>query len=150
MKPCPSRTITPVGVRWPGDTVYKAILGTDLPFTYVVTFVAILALVGVIARAIRRFATLQTERSNVWRPRQPRLSVIEHAHIDSKHSLVLIRRDEVEHLLMIGDNSDFVVDANIVRATNGLSTVRLSAMGMLDRISQTASDGDNWPLQPTV
>jgi hypothetical protein len=107
-------------------------------------------LVSVIARAIRRFVTLQTERSNVWRPRQLRLSVIEHARIDSKHCIVLIRRDEVEHLLMIGDNSDIVVDANIVRATLRRSTVRLSTMEMLDRISQTESDGDYWSLQPTA
>ena len=37
-------------VRWPGDTMYKSILGTDLPLIFVVTFVAVLALVGVIAR----------------------------------------------------------------------------------------------------
>jgi hypothetical protein len=43
-----------------------------------------------------------------------------------------------------------VIDANIVRATHRLSTVRLSTMEMLDRISQAESDGDNWPLQPTA
>jgi flagellar protein FliO/FliZ len=130
--------------------MYKSILGTGLPFIFVVTFVAVLALVSVIARAVRRYATLQTERSNVWHPRQPRLSVIEHARIDMKHCLVLVRRDEVEHLLMIGDKSDIVVDANIVRATHKLSTVRLSTMEMLEKISQTESDGDNWPLRPTA
>jgi hypothetical protein len=30
--------------------MYKSILGTDLPLIFVVTFVAVLALVGVIAR----------------------------------------------------------------------------------------------------
>lgn len=130
--------------------MYKSILGTDLPIIFVVTFVAVLALVGVIARAIRRYATLQTVRSNVWHARQPRLSVVEHARVDTKHCLVLVRRDEVEHLLMIGDNSDIVVDANIVGATHRLSTLRLSTMEMLERISQTESDGDNWPLQPTA
>ena len=130
--------------------MYKSFLGTDLPFTSVVAFIAVLALVGVIAHAIRRFAAPQTERSNVWRPRQSRLSVIEHTRINTKHCLVLIRRDEVEQLLMIGDNSDIVVDANIVRATHRLCTERLSTMEMLDRISKTESDGDNWPLQPTA
>jgi hypothetical protein len=151
MKPWPSRTVTSVGIRpMAGDTMYKSILGTDLPLIFVVTFVAVLALVSVIARAIRRHATLQTESSNVWHPRRPRLSVIEHARIDTKRCLVLVRRDEVEHLLMIGDNSDVVVDANIVRATHRLSPVRLSTMEMLERISQTESDGDSWPLQPTA
>ena len=34
--------------------------------------------------------------------REPRLAVLDAAAIDTKRRLVLIRRDDVEHLIMIG------------------------------------------------
>jgi hypothetical protein len=129
--------------------MYKSIPGTDLPLTFVVIFVVVLTLVGVIARAIRSFATLQTERSKVWRPRQPRLSVIEHARIDAKRSLILVRRDDMEHLLMIGGEIDVVVEADVVRTTHGRSSARSSTTEILDGLTMTKTDEDDWPLQPT-
>jgi flagellar biogenesis protein FliO len=48
--------------------------------------------------------------------RQPRLSVTDAAVVDDKRRLVLVRRDNVEHLVMIGGPSDIVVETNIVRA----------------------------------
>ncbi|MBW8636458.1 flagellar biosynthetic protein FliO [Hoeflea sp. WL0058] len=50
--------------------------------------------------------------------RQPRLAVIDAAPIDSRRRLVLVRRDNVEHLVMIGGPSDIVVESRIVRADN--------------------------------
>src|SRR5262249_16758611 len=50
------------------------------------------------------------------RGRQPRLAVIDQATVDSRRRLVLIRRDNVEHLLIIGGPSDAVVGHNILRA----------------------------------
>lgn len=49
------------------------------------------------------------------RGRQPRLSVMEAAIVDSKRRLVLVRRDQIEHLVMIGGPTDIVVETNIVR-----------------------------------
>jgi hypothetical protein len=49
----------------------------------------------------------------------PRLAVIDAAAVDGRRRLVLVRRDNVEHLLMIGGPSDIVVEPNIVRATPG-------------------------------
>ena len=42
--------------------------------------------------------------------------MIDAATVDGRRRLVLIRRDNVEHLLMIGGPSDIVVEPNIVRA----------------------------------
>ena len=50
------------------------------------------------------------------RGRQPRLAVIDHASVDARRRLILIRRDNVEHLLLIGGPTDVVVEPNIVRA----------------------------------
>ncbi len=49
------------------------------------------------------------------RSRQPRLSVTDVAAVDDKRRLILVRRDHVEHLVMIGGPSDIVVEQNIVR-----------------------------------
>ncbi len=48
--------------------------------------------------------------------RQPRLSLTDAAVVDDKRRLVLVRRDDVEHLVMIGGPSDIVIERNIVRA----------------------------------
>jgi hypothetical protein len=42
--------------------------------------------------------------------------VIDAAAVDGRRRLVLVRRDNVEHLLMIGGPADLVVEPNIVRA----------------------------------
>jgi hypothetical protein len=49
------------------------------------------------------------------RNRQPRLAVIDTTPVDVRRRLVLIKRDNVEHLLMIGGPTDIVVEANIAR-----------------------------------
>jgi flagellar protein FliO/FliZ len=49
----------------------------------------------------------------------PRLAVIDAAAVDGRRRLVLVRRDNIEHLLMIGGPTDIVVEPNIVRAMPG-------------------------------
>jgi flagellar protein FliO/FliZ len=49
------------------------------------------------------------------RNRQPRLAVVDTTPVDVRRRLVLIKRDNVEHLLMIGGPTDIVVEANISR-----------------------------------
>ena len=44
---------------------------------------------------------------------QNRLAILDRAQIDETRSLLLVRRDDVEHLVMIGGPSDVVVEANI-------------------------------------
>src|SRR6476469_569173 len=82
---------------------------------FVVAFVIVLALIGLTFWLIRRFGTARVGTA-AQRGRQPRLAVIDAASVDGRRRLVLIRRDNVDHLLMIGGPSDFVVEQNIVRA----------------------------------
>ena len=44
---------------------------------------------------------------------EPRLEVIEQAYVDGKRKLMLIRRDDVEHLIMTGGPVDVVVETGI-------------------------------------
>ncbi|MFB6420768.1 MULTISPECIES: flagellar biosynthetic protein FliO [Bradyrhizobium] len=88
------------------------------PITFIVAFIVVLALIGVAAWLVRRFASSRLG-ANTQRGRMPRLAVIDAAAVDGRRRLVLVRRDNVEHLLMIGGPTDIVVEPNIVRAAHG-------------------------------
>lgn len=47
------------------------------------------------------------------RSRQPRLQVLDAAAVDTRRRLVLVRRDNVEHLILIGGPTDIVVESGI-------------------------------------
>jgi flagellar biogenesis protein FliO len=49
----------------------------------------------------------------VGRGRNRRLSVIDHMQVDAKRQLLIIRRDNVEHLILTGGPQDVVVEAGI-------------------------------------
>ena len=82
---------------------------------FFIAFLIALALIVLTFWAIRRFGGIGLG-AGAARGRQPRLGVIEAAAVDGRRRLVLIRRDNVEHLLMIGGPSDVVIEQNIVRA----------------------------------
>ncbi|EJZ21767.1 hypothetical protein RCCGEPOP_08230, partial [Rhizobium sp. Pop5] len=48
------------------------------------------------------------------RNRQPRLQVLDAAAVDTRRRLVLVRRDDVEHLIMIGGPTDIVIESRIL------------------------------------
>jgi flagellar protein FliO/FliZ len=50
------------------------------------------------------------------RARLPRLGTVDAFDLDRQRQLVIIRRDNVEHLLMIGGPNDLVIESQIIRA----------------------------------
>ncbi len=80
---------------------------------FILIFAIILGGIFVVLSIIRRFSG-GGFASNGRTGRQPRLSVMDAAAVDSRRKLVLIRRDDVEHLLLIGGPTDVVVEQNIV------------------------------------
>ena len=113
--------------------------------TFVFAFVAVLALIGVAAWLVRRFAGNRLG-ANTNRGRMPRLAVIDAAAVDGRRRLVLVRRDNIEHLLMIGGPTDIVVEPNIVRAMPGRD--QMSQRPAVGTESQTRvaplPDAANW------
>lgn len=91
---------------------------------FVLIFAIILCGIFVVLSIIRRFSG-GTYVSN-GRTRQPRLSVMDAAAVDSRRKLVLIRRDDVEHLLLIGGPTDVVVEQNIVMESRAHARVQPS------------------------
>jgi hypothetical protein len=82
---------------------------------FVFILIGVLALFGAAAWLFQRFAGNRLG-ANTNRGRMPRLAVIDAAAVDGRRRLVLVRRDNIEHLLMIGGPTDIVVEPNIVRA----------------------------------
>src|SRR5436190_15775345 len=88
---------------------------------FLFAFIVVLGLIALTTWLVRRFGGDRLGAAT-GRGRQPRLAVIAAAAVDGRRRLVLIRRDNVEHLLMIGGPSDIVVEQNIVRAVPAASS----------------------------
>lgn len=139
------------------------LFGETMPLgaKFFIAFAVVLALIGITAWLVRRFGANRLGGANA-RGRQPRLAVIDAAPVDGRRRLVLIRRDNVEHLLMIGGPTDVVVEQNIVRAAS--STTREPAARTEPQLRETpareapvrepstrqtpAATENAWPLQP--
>ena len=119
-----------------------------LALKFFMIFLAILAVIAGIAWALRRFGSGRLGVAT--RGRQPRLAVIDYATVDSRRRLILVRRDNVEHLLMIGGPGDVVVEPNIVRATASPRDMVRGPAGIeaLPRAIHLSEGGASWPLQP--
>ena len=76
---------------------------------------AVLAVLSVgIAVFLRAYLTGASPSALLFRPRATRrLEVVEHTNLDGRRKLILIRRDDVEHLLMTGGPVDVVVETGI-------------------------------------
>ena len=79
---------------------------------FFIAVIIVLALISIFVWVLRRIATT---RALGGRSRQPRIAVMDAAALDTRRRLVLIRRDNVEHLILVGGPSDVVVEQNIVR-----------------------------------
>jgi flagellar protein FliO/FliZ len=79
---------------------------------FLLTFIVVLAVLGAAGYLMRRFSGGNVVTAGP-RGRQPRLAVIDAASVDGRRRLVLVRRDNIEHLLLIGGPTDIVVEPNI-------------------------------------
>jgi len=77
--------------------------------------IAVLALLGLIVFIIYRTVFSHRLRVPGGRTRQPRLGVVDAFSVDGQRQLVLVRRDNVEHLILIGGPNDVLVESQIVR-----------------------------------
>jgi flagellar protein FliO/FliZ len=112
--------------------------------------IVVLVLLALAFWLLRRFGGGRLG-SAATRGRQPRLAVIDQATVDSRRRLVLIRRDNVEHLLIIGGPTDVVVEQNIVRAAAALREAAPSRPpAAADTLPRAVPLGEDamWPLQP--
>ncbi|MDR3438520.1 flagellar biosynthetic protein FliO [Telmatospirillum sp.] len=79
----------------------------DIYLRSLLALVTVLAMIGVVAWLVRRFGVggvMPLGR------RSRRLAVVEVLPLDNRRRLVLVRKDDVEHLLLIGGASDIIVE----------------------------------------
>lgn len=90
-----------VGPEYAVQAYWAAIVGASV--------LAVLV-IWLIYRLLRP-ASLSSNR----RAKQARLAITDAAKVDDRRSLVLLRRDDVEHLIMIGGPTDIVIEGDIRR-----------------------------------
>jgi flagellar protein FliO/FliZ len=89
--------------------------------SYLFFFVFIAALIVVAGLLLRGYMTtgnptaaLTGAAGKFFGPKpEKRLDVVDQANVDGRRRLVLIRRDDVEHLIMTGGPVDVVIETNI-------------------------------------
>jgi len=125
----------------------NSLFGLQLPtpVNLVIAFVVVLVLIGAAAWIVRRLGAAHLDAAARGRP--PRLAVLDTAAVDARRKLVIIRRDNVEHLIMIGGPTDVVVETNIVRAAAVRETT-LARNGSAEIGSRAAVQPEPWPIQP--
>jgi flagellar protein FliO/FliZ len=127
----------------------EALFGADmpLPVRFFLAFLIVVGLIGATTWAVRGFGAGRLGGAGT-RGRQPRLAVVDYASVDSRRRFILVRRDNIEHLVLIGGPTDVVVEANIVRAA---PATRRSppAAETLPRATPLPENGNgSWPLRP--
>ncbi len=86
-------------------------LGYGDYFQFVFALIFVLALIGVFAILARRFGL--GYRAPKLARHERRLTVVEFMPIDARRRLAIIRRDSVEHLILLGAASETVVETGI-------------------------------------
>jgi flagellar protein FliO/FliZ len=115
------------------------------PVKFVIVFLLIL---GVLAPLLwRRFSIGSHGHAG---PRG-RLSVVETAALDVRHRLVLVKRDNVEHLLLVGGATDIVVESNIARTPAAVREPRPIPDARAEAARQGApAETPDWALEPAM
>ncbi len=82
--------------------------------TYIQAILALAVVVGLImgmAWLLRRYGLGDGTRTPLGRKK--RISAVESSSVDARHKLVLVRRDNTEHLLLIGPTTAVVIEDRI-------------------------------------
>ena len=94
------------------ETTFNVSGGVTQAIAVILALAVVLLLFGLFIFILKRLMGASAPQN---RARQPRIAVMDSAQVDARRRLVLIRRDNIEHLLLIGGPSDVVVEQQIVR-----------------------------------
>jgi hypothetical protein len=108
-------------------------------FMWYVFLIAVLALVAAAAVfLVRSYLAGTSPRAALFGPKAPpRLAVVDYANVDGRRRLVLVRRDNTEHLIMTGGPVDVLIET-------GIAAPERPAIGTV----QPRGDIELTPVQP--
>ena len=90
---------------------------------WTISLLFVIALILGLALLIKKYALPNSPNNPLFkRNSKRRLEMIEQLPLDHKSRLVLVRRDDQEHLLMLGQTSDLVIDTNIIAKPKTIET----------------------------
>lgn len=116
---------------------------------YLVIFAIIFSVLAAIVFVVRRLTgggrALQTRGA---RARQPRLGIIDVYELDRSRQLILLRRDNVEHLLLVGGPNDVVVERNIQRGQRPLPEAALRGEPAAEPLPDPLAEAGRLPEPP--
>ena len=78
--------------------------------------------------------------------RQPRLQVLDAAAVDTRRRLVLVRRDDTEHLIMIGGPTDIVIESGISTGAKPAAIPVEEALAVARVAAQPERQGPRTPV----
>ena len=98
-----------------GEDIVFGFNELSTPVKAIISLALVLLLVVVAGLILRRITGGRLKFPGQGaRARQPRLGIVDVFEMDRQRQLVLLRRDNVEHLVMIGGPNDLVIEASIV------------------------------------
>ncbi|MCH8092639.1 MAG: FliO/MopB family protein [Proteobacteria bacterium] len=90
---------------------------------FIVALVFVLALIGLLTWLVRHFGV--GGRSGSRNRGKSRIGVVELAPVDAKRRLVLVRRDSQEHLILLGVNSELLVESGFTPPGGAATTAEV-------------------------
>ncbi len=94
-------------------------MDTVNPAQVVFASFVVLGLLGLMA-VVLRYYSQKTPGAKIFgtslftmNQNKGRIAIVETQYIDHKSKLVLVRRDEIEHLLLVGDGKTVVIESGI-------------------------------------
>ncbi len=119
--------------------------GLDLNLTdymkFVLALIFVMALIALVTVAARRlgFGLPSSSRNSAQR----RLGIVEILNVDGKRRMVLVRRDDTEHLVLLGTGTELLIESGIAPPENAFSKA------LNDAARATTSNAEEGTSPPT-
>ncbi|MHA1597480.1 MAG: flagellar biosynthetic protein FliO [Alphaproteobacteria bacterium] len=86
---------------------------------FILALIFVLALIGSVTLIARRMGFGMPAYKGLLADR--RLSIVETLNIDGKRRLLLVRRDDTEHLVLLGSTEDLLIEGGVPAPENAFS-----------------------------
>ena len=129
----------------------RSVFGSDGSpiIQYLVIFAIIFSALAAIVFVVRRLTgTGGALQGRSGRSRQPRLGIVDVYELDRARQLILLRRDNVEHLLLVGGPNDVVIERNIQRGQRPLPEATLRAEPAAEPLPDPLAEAGRLPEPP--